>query len=179
MPLMSMRQYAIHRGVSAPAVSAAVKRGRIPCKWEGKKAIIDSDLADREWVRNTDPTTIPHRAEIPAPAPPVETSDESPAEPEKKRPGVSDATAVLKGYQARLAKLQFEEKSAKLIFVDKVRAQAFATARSVRDAMMSIPSKVSAELAGETDQFEIHKRLTAEIRQALENLASELTEGEE
>ncbi len=164
---MSMSQYAQHRGVSKQAVSVAVKKGRISCKWEGVKAFIDSEKADREWGSNTDLTTAPQREE--APPPPAEPT----AEPER-RLGVAGAAAILKGYQAKLAKLQFEEKSGKLVATDVVEHDAFRVARAVRDGMLSIPAKVSAELAAETDPFEVHKKLEREIRLALENLATEL-----
>jgi hypothetical protein len=178
MPLMSMRQYAKHRGVSAPAVSAAVKKGRIPCKWDaGGKAIIDSEVADRAWVRNTDFTKAPHleaQAQAPVPPQPDPPADTAAEEKESKRPGVADAAAVLKTYQARLAKLDFEEKAGKLVSAEEVKMDAFKTARSVRDAMMAIPAKISAELAGETNPFTIHRALEKEIRIALENLSVSL-----
>ena len=37
----------------------------------------------------------------------------------------------------------------------------------VRDAMLNIPDRIASELAAETDQFEIHRLLTVEIRRAL------------
>ncbi len=40
-------------------------------------------------------------------------------------------------------------------------------ARMVRDAMLNIADRIASELAAETDQFEIHRLLTVEIRRAL------------
>lgn len=88
---------------------------------------------------------------------------------------VVDHERRLKHYQAELARVKFEELAGALVKSDDVKRQAFKIARAVRDSMMNIPGKISAELAGETDQFKIHARLDEEIRQALENLSSEIT----
>lgn len=82
----------------------------------------------------------------------------------------------LKRYQAEIARLKYEQQSGDLVGADDIRRQAFKVARAVRDAMFNIPGKISAELAGETDQFKIHSLLEEEIRQALENLSSEIVE---
>ena len=50
MPLVSLRQYAKHRGVSHTAVEKAVKQGRIHLTPDGR---LDVEAADREWSRNT------------------------------------------------------------------------------------------------------------------------------
>ena len=44
-------------------------------------------------------------------------------------------------------------------------------ARSVRDAMNSIPDRVANQFAAETDPVVIHKVLTDELRKALERLS--------
>lgn len=54
MPLMSLAEYARHRGVSKPAVSYAVRDGRISTTTDhAGKRVIDSDVADVEWNQNT------------------------------------------------------------------------------------------------------------------------------
>jgi hypothetical protein len=53
MPLMSLAEYARHRGVSKPAVTYAIRDGRIQTTTDhyGKKRI-DSEIADRAWPLN-------------------------------------------------------------------------------------------------------------------------------
>ena len=46
MPVLGLRAYARHRGVSLTAVQKAIHSGRIPTTADGK---IDSDRADAEW----------------------------------------------------------------------------------------------------------------------------------
>ena len=163
-----MRQYAKHRGCTVEAVSKAVKTGRISCQREanGKYAKIDPEVADREWAQNSEGVR-PNYGIPSSEAPPGPKDDE-------KKTSIQNQALVLKAYQARLAKLEFEEKSGKLHDVDECKQDAFKAARATRDAMLGIPDRLSAELAGETDQFKIRQRLETEIRQALENLATEI-----
>lgn len=172
MALLSMRQYATHRGVTVGAVSKAVKTGRITCRRdENGYALIDPEVADREWGANSDPTKF--RFSVSEPADP-EISDEA-----KKKAGVRDAQTVLKTYQARLAKLEFDEKMGKYHEVETCKKERFRVARAVRDTLLGIPDRLSAELAGETDQFAVRKLLEDEIRKALENLANDIEAGNE
>lgn len=169
--LMSMRQYAKKRGVSPEAVSKAVRTGRISTVNDEKgQRKINPDVADREWAQNSE--GIRPNYGIPSSEPQPEEQPQ--AEEKPKGPSVHQSAAVLKAYQARLAKLEFEEKAGKLISAEEVKRESFKTARGVRDALMGIPDRVSAEFAGETDQFAIRKRLETEIRQALESLATQL-----
>lgn len=80
------------------------------------------------------------------------------------------ARTAREAYNAQLARLEYEERSGKLVNADEVKAEAFRLARTVRDAMMNIPDRVSAELAGEMDARNIHALLTDEIRKAMESL---------
>ena len=56
MAIMSMRQYARHRGVALSAVQKAVKAGRIVKLPDGQ---IDSDAADAGWSGTPGPTRLP------------------------------------------------------------------------------------------------------------------------
>lgn len=87
-------------------------------------------------------------------------------------PSYAQSRAVREAYQARLAKLEYEHKSGKLVEVDKVKAAAFRTARTVRDGLLNLPDRVAHELAHETDPTKVHLRLSTEIRTVLEALAN-------
>ena len=69
-----------------------------------------------------------------------------------------------------MAKLNYEERTGKLISVDIVKDDIFRTARAARDAMLAIPDRLAAEIAGMTDATAIHKKLMDEIRRAIANL---------
>jgi hypothetical protein len=81
------------------------------------------------------------------------------------------ATAREKEAKALLAEMDYRTKSGELLERARVRADTYAITRQVRDSMMNIPDRIASDLAAETDAFEVHRKLTAEIRTALATLA--------
>ena len=81
------------------------------------------------------------------------------------------ARAVREHYQARLAKLDFEERTATLVSKDEVQHAAFQKFRQFRDRMSNIPDRVAAILAAEPDAAKCHEILSAEVRKALNEFA--------
>lgn len=100
MPLVSIRAYARHRGVSLSAVQKAIRSRRIELV-DGR---IDVDRADLEWVRNTRPQREPFTY--------------SAAQPPKFNP----ITALRDGHLARLAKIEAEERMRRLVNRNEVEA---------------------------------------------------------
>src|SRR5579864_2789331 len=159
MAIMSMRQYARHRGVALSAVQKAIKSKRIEKLADGR---IDSDAADAGWKRNTKQYA------------PAVTSHPEPVEDEGSAFGASQYTkarAVREHYQARLAKIDFEERVGKLVSKDEVQVAAFNKFRQFRDHILNIPDRVAAMLAAEADTAKCHEILTTEIRRALNDFA--------
>ena len=168
---VSLTEYSRVRGVTHEAVRKAVKVGRLSKSVvfgpTGKARIIPA-IADQEWVANTDSTQQRVPA-VPPPRPAPEPEPE-PASNEPRTATFQQARTLREAYMARLAKLEFEEKSGKLVQHEAVKNEAFKTARIVRDNLLNIPDRVAGELAAETNQFKVHQRLTLEIRRALEDL---------
>lgn len=169
MALLSLRAYAKHRGVSLAAVQKAIKSGRIATAADGS---IDSERADADWSAKTRPGQK-RRSPAPAIVAPVVPF----VEPPRSDPGGAGgldyfrARAIRESYLARLAKIEFEEKSAKLVSRDEVQIAAFTKARTVRDSLLNIPDRLAATLAAEADADNVHQMLTVEIRKALNELA--------
>jgi hypothetical protein len=161
MPLLSLRAYAKHRGVSLAAVQKAIRSGRIAANADG---LIDSDRADTEWNANTRPGQRRATPAAPVTAEPAEA-------PVAAGLDYFRARAIRENYMARLAKIEFEEKTAKLISRDEVQVAAFTKARTVRDNLLNIPDRLAATLAAETDVDKVHQLMTGEIRKALDELA--------
>lgn len=159
---MTQAAYARARGIAPPTVLAAIKTGRLVnslSKDERGRLRIDPVLADVEWAANT------QGGKKPAPQPwasgadlPIDAADYNASRAKKE------------SYLAELARLEYEEKNGTLVQAEAIRKEAFGIARQVRDGLINIPDRVAAELAAMTDQFEIHKRLTDEIRRALETV---------
>jgi phage terminase Nu1 subunit (DNA packaging protein) len=162
MALLSMRQYAKLRGVSAESVSKAVKSGRIsttPDK-SGKQRI-DPVVADREWARRSDPSKM--RATAPVVMPPEDLPDEEQSLDYFKEKAKSEH------YKAKLSKLEFEEKSGKLVEAEKVQNQWVSVASIVRTKVLGIPSKARQRIPEITpDQYAM---LEVIVRETLEDLA--------
>jgi len=161
MPLLSLRAYAKHRGVSLAAVQKAIHSGRITPNADG---LIDSDRADAEWAAKTRPGQRRTRPVPPAVREPAEA------------PGAGGldyfrARAIRESYLARLAKIEFEEKTAKLVSRDEVQVAAFTRGRVVRDNLLNIADRLAATLAAENDVDKVHRLLSDEIRMALDVLA--------
>ena len=162
MAAISQRAYAKHRGVSLAAVQKAIKTGRIRADASGR---IDAAQADAAWERNTGPR--PELAIAPS-SPPIPKASVTPAqEPVAGGLDYSRARAVRENYLARLTKIEFEERSGKLVNRDEVQVAAFNKFRTFRDGMLNIPDRVAAMLAAESDATRAHDILATEIRKAL------------
>ena len=171
MSLLSFRKYAKHRGVSPEAVSRAVKSGRITTKLVDGKRLIDPALADSEWAGSTDPSKVRQNK--------TKSDDESSDagfRPGGGAPSYAQANAIYKTYAAKLAKLDFDEKSGRLIDAEKANEKGFVIARRVRDALYNIPDRISHELSSYGgDPAKIHEAITRELDLALEGLFFEFT----
>ena len=85
----------------------------------------------------------------------------------KNAPSYNDSTKVLQACKAELAQLALAKERGELVNMADVNKTAFNPARLTRDAMLGIPDRLAAELAGLTDPTTIHAKLLAEIRAAL------------
>jgi hypothetical protein len=167
MSVVSLRAYAKHRGVSLRAVQKAIQSGRIRTTSDGK---VDVEQADGDWQRNTGPRP---RAGIASSSPPPRHVPMAAPDPPRQEVGgagpldYARARAVRENYLARLAKIDFEERSGKLVSRDEVQVAAFNKFRTFRDGMLNVSDRVAAMLAAESDPAKVHAILTAEIRKAL------------
>ena len=178
---LSIRAYAQHRGVSHTAVAKAIKAGRISKEHDGT---IDPAKADAQWARNTLPSqnlntgAAKPAAKVATPpvSTPVATGSSRELQPPVETgrisaPDYQTSRAIREAYAARLAKLEYEERTAKLISSDEVEMRTFNLARRLRDRMQTLPRRLAAALAAEQDPRVIEQRLDDEIRQALEELS--------
>jgi hypothetical protein len=125
--------------------------------------MIDVDQADRDWNSNSSPVNSPQRSR----------NVERTTEPASLGPSFAQSRAVRETYLARLAKIEFEERSGKLLSRDEVTVAAFTVARTVRDNILNIPDRVAALLAAEANPARVHQILSDEIRKALIELCDE------
>lgn len=160
--LVTAYRFAKIIGVTTKAVDDAIRSGRISHELVKGKKRLDPDKAFEEWQKNTDSSKQRTKGQ---------TNPGGRGDNDEGGLTYSKARAVRESYAARLAKLEFEEKSGKLINADEVRKKAFETGRRIRDAFEALPDRISAELASMTDQHEVHVLLTTYIKEALEEIS--------
>ena len=188
---MGLREYARHRGVAPSAVEKALKSGRIQKESDGT---INQSKADAAWEKNTSPAQQRKADPVPAkhapvldrpvpvlsdnlpPAPPVRQTTQRPADSDAGpstagMPNYQISRAVRETYNAKLTRLDYEERTGKLLNAEDVAKEAFAVARRVRDRLLNIPSRMASVLASETDSKAIERLLIQELRVALEELS--------
>jgi hypothetical protein len=170
---ISQRAYAKRRGVTHGAVQKAIKSGRIPVT-DGKK--VDPDAADSAWAANTDESKprnsvsgTPKLSVVPPVPAPGGASSHLVAT------GYQASRAMHENYRARTARLEYERLTGALVSAEEVKVVAFNAARRAREALLAIADRQAPVLAAITDPAEIHRILTAEIRQVLEGLARDFS----
>jgi hypothetical protein len=94
------------------------------------------------------------------------------APPESKNATFMQAKTAQAVFDAKSAKLNFEERSLKLIRVDAVRSAVGVVFSSTRDAMLQIPARMAPLLAAEAEPAKVQAMLHAEIHQALHDLSN-------
>lgn len=181
MALMGQREYARHRGCALRAVQKAIASGRITTQLVGTRAMIDSDLADRSWQENTDPAkqSLLHDAGPDPLALPAAGSDK-PADEEGEGVDGSEANAVYRTARGEREQLRLErdryeldQLRGQLISVVEAKRLAFTAFRSLRDAVLNVPSRVKDHCAAETDALRIEQLLDAELSAALGTFSSD------
>ena len=177
---MSVAQYAKHRGVTSRAVAFALEKGRISRDASGW---IESDQADKDWEKNTNPR-ISAAGKINgaigqemrrARQPKVESPTTPPATLFRTDPDIEQfqkARAVRERFAAAIAKLEYEERSGKLIDRAEVLSAAYSHYRALRDSLLAIPDRISAQLAAETDAVAVHDVLSNELRKILDKAST-------
>ncbi len=183
-------EFALIKGVTKATVSEAMKSriaGAIVL--ENGRRMLDRDLALDLWDRNTKPN---NNAKIGAAGlernrrPAEQPREPAPATPTTTAAAVAAAVMALRDdaipgrdvseerkihYQAELAKVQALQARQEVGSIDAMKREAFALAKTVREGVLGIIPRVSADLAALTDPFEIERRLEEEVTTALRSLA--------
>ena len=162
---------AAYLGVSEASVAQAIKEKRITPLPDGS---LDLAACAAEWKANTHPGK---RGPAPkkklnrnsAPDEVMRAAEELGIDPDGAL-SYNEAATLLKNCQARLAELELGEKQKRLVDFEDVKKEAFKLARTTRDRLLAVPDRLSAEVAGMTDPYAIHAKMTAEIRVAIEEV---------
>ena len=161
MALLSQSEFAKRQGWSRQYVAKLVKSGKIKLV-NGK---VDEQAALSALKQQAEPATALRQA----PA----RQEAFPATPTDSRQAVDFVTArtMREAFKAKMAKMEYEEKSGKLTDAARVRDDAFQAARMVRDALLGIPDRLADVLAAETDPKKIRELLMNELEDILNELS--------
>jgi len=171
MPLMGINEYARHRECRPYSVQWAIKQGRISLEPNGK---IDSEKADVLWQLRTNHSMnargkdSSHKTRNGALAELVGAAADGAA----GGPNFSQARAVKEHYHARLAQLEFQEKSGKVVPADQVKVETFNRFRGLRDSILAIPNNLAEKLAITDEPHQVSQILTAAIHESLSDFAN-------
>lgn len=169
--LLSLREYARLRGVSAAAVSQAIKDKRLlsclTTDHRGKPKIISRDLADLEWAKNTDASKVPVSV-VAAKAAAVADKNGTAVGGVAAR--LVDQRARREAAQAELAEFKLAKLRGDLVSVKAIEAAWIAHVVAVRTRLLAVPAKVKARRSDLT--YEDVRCIDEQIREALEALAN-------
>lgn len=150
--LLSRREYAKHRGVDDKAVRNAIASGRITTV----NNMIDPEIADKQWEENT-------RHEF---KPRMYARDDNTSSIAQSNRQKKETLEIL------LKKLEYEEKSGKLMPRAEMETDVFNAARAARDKWRGAPRRIAPQVIGKTDIAEIERILNKEFNDFLELLTS-------
>lgn len=184
--LISIREAARRLGVSDTAIHKAIKAGRVVVagKTDSGRPQMEWKDTERRWLANSDASKRSHvgsqgssRREKDAPRVQLATSDRMDegeategAPASGRGAGYAQARAAREVYMAKLAKLEFDERSGKLIDAQTVRAEGSKLAAAVISGLYNIPDRCADEISGMSSAHDIHKLLLSEIDNAVEGL---------
>jgi phage terminase Nu1 subunit (DNA packaging protein) len=154
--LLSQAEYARHRGVSRQYISRLAKAGVLVVR--GGKV----DVAASDAVLDDRPEKV------------SEAATNAPEEAGGQTTSYAQAKLADMLFRARLRKLEYETKSAKLIPTDEVKAVWFKQARQIRDKLLALPAKLAPQLAAVSDLRAVRELLDSEIEGILKGLQDEI-----
>jgi hypothetical protein len=193
----SLRQLARLIGVSEKAVRKAKAAGVFSPESMGREAggapvVLDLNLAVREWERSgrklrgtrrpvaTEPSAQNSQltaSDVPALGDDgAELDDEADAGelPVGLPASLVDAQRITMIERARKLRLENDLREGQLLELAAATREAFEFARVLRESVLNIPARLSAELAAEPDAGRVYLRLDGALREALEATATTL-----
>ena len=163
--LITMAELAEIKGISKAAVSKRVKSGRLDAAIVliGGKKKLNKDIALDIWENTTDiqRTAIQQQGLTPEQKNELlNVIDELPAE---EIPDFNTSRAKKMYYDAKLAEIEVNFKNKELVDAKETEKKGYELAKSMSSKLMSLPERVSALFASETDAASIGKVLKEEL----------------
>ena len=172
---MNLLGYAKDRGVEYTQLSKWAGQGRFSSdalRKEGRKWIVaDAQELDRQVAAAKAPDRGGRGG-----APAIDQALVQQQNQAAAIPSFAQSRAIREAYAARLTRLEYDQRSARLVDKAELKMRLAKLHMGVRDALRTIPDRVAPIVAAETDQAKIHATLLKEIGQALEGLGSAISD---
>ncbi len=171
--LVTQAEYARRRGVSAVAVKKAVDSDRITTVESNGKKMIDPEVADIQWAKNTREKFRPtssykpapdHQAQLPAVGVPHDGGPDLP--PVVSIYDAQAARAKREYHEANLAAMREAKEAGALVDRERVVKLATDAGAAIRSSLERLPG-LALELAAMTDPLAIQALLATKIAEAL------------
>jgi hypothetical protein len=183
-------EYARMHGWDRSYVTKLQREGRVVLSADGK--LVDWAATDALIGKTADPSKLgvqqrwaEERAERDSPSPGVapgaDTADSPAAPPAVATAPASAAPADSSFHQARanrehyngqMARLEYEWVTGLLVSRPRVEDAAHTIGRALRDRVLGMAPRIAPELASISDAWELERRLTAALRQVLDDVAA-------
>lgn len=178
--LITKSEYARHRGCAPGAVTAAIGSGRITTVVKDGRELIDPEVADIQWERNTQTQkrngrtgqSASTQTDMITPTPRVDSPTEPPTEP-TARYDVQEARAKRETHEANLAMMREQKEAGQLLERERVIKAAVDAGAQLRASLERLPT-LSLELAAMQDPAQINLRLSQAVADALHDAADKL-----
>jgi hypothetical protein len=172
---MNLRKYAEDRKVEYTQLSKWAGQGRFSTdamRKDGRTwVVVDPQELDRQVAAAKSPDRGGRGG-----APAIDQALQQQQNQAAAIPSFAQSRAIREAYAARLTRLEFDQRSAKLIDKAELKMKLAKLHMAVRDSLRTIPDRVAPIVAAETDQAKIHAMLLKEIGQALEGLGSAISD---
>lgn len=192
---MGLREFGRMVDKTGEAVRKAIATGKIPADCVGTRklktgpgrlvpVIINPTKAAKCWGQNVDPNQVRDkrvmsesraaaharaRGETPPP-PSADESIEVPDVVEGQVPSITTSKAITAAYEAKTAKLLFEEKSGKLVNAEQIRLKYFGMIKTAQTKLRGVPTKAKSKIPTLTVRdIEALEELIDEAMQELAN----------
>ena len=156
---MSQAEFARQQGFTKGYVTKLIKKGIVELK-NGK---VDSVQAQQAMKTSADPVSL--------------IGSDQTTELAPTQPGAGDfvtARTMREAFCAKMAKLEYEEKSGTLTEAVKVKQDAFKAGRIIRDGLLAISDRMVNVLAAEDDPGKVEELLREELEAILNELSRQL-----
>jgi phage terminase Nu1 subunit (DNA packaging protein) len=159
--LVKRSEWAKRRGVSKPYVTKLIQNGKV---------ILENGLVNEEQAEASLAATTNHTVQRNA----VQRDSSHESMTAKLSTALLKTRLKNEAEKGKILEIEAKIKSGQYVDAQEVENQAFYTARTVRDSLQNIPSRISSLLASISDANQIYEVLSKEIRLALVDLAEKL-----